>query len=145
MRPAPLPSSSKEPLRHPDELSEHARRALSSQIARPLQMEPGTINAITMDPMLEQQIAQGLRKSQTEILLAIEPGLARHIMDTLSNLIQKMISSGLPPVVICSPQIRLAFRRFYSSTFAELSVLSFNEIPNRVDIKNVGIIPAQAQ
>src|SRR5688500_18684459 len=49
--------------KNPDELSEHARRALGSQIAKPFQMENGGIRAITLDPRLEQQIAQGVRQT----------------------------------------------------------------------------------
>lgn len=130
--------------KNPDELSEHARRALSHQIAKPLQVEPGAIRAITLDPKLEVQIAQGLRQSQTEVSLAMEPTLVRHLMETLSHLMQQMIGSGFPPVLVCSPQIRLAFRRFFSTTFSDLCVLAFNEIPPRVDIKSMGIIPAAA-
>jgi flagellar biosynthesis protein FlhA len=91
---------------------------------------------------LEQQIAQGLRQSQSEITLAIEPRLARHLVEALSQFVQKLVSGGYPPVVICSPQIRLAFRRFFASTFADLAVLSYNEVPSKVDVQNAGVVPA---
>jgi flagellar biosynthesis protein FlhA len=47
----------------PDELSEHARRALGMQITKPFQTENGALRAITMDPRLEQLLAQGVRQS----------------------------------------------------------------------------------
>jgi flagellar biosynthesis component FlhA len=40
-------------------------------------------------------------------------------METLSKYVQQMLSAGHPPVVLCSPQIRLAFRRFFETTFAD--------------------------
>jgi flagellar biosynthesis component FlhA len=49
--------------------------------------------------------------------------------------------AGMPPVVMCAPQIRLGFRRFFETAFAELTVLSYAEISPRVDIQNAGILP----
>lgn len=123
-----------------DELSEHARRALGLQIARNFQDEKGRLHAITLDPTLEQQIAQGIRQSPHEISLTMEPRLAKHLIDSLSKRIQSMLGEGLSPVVLCTPQIRLAFRRFFETTFNELAVLSYSELPPRIEILNSGII-----
>jgi len=127
--------------KNPDELSEYARRAVGPQLAKPYQVENGRMRAITLDPRLEQQIAQGLRQSPTEIALTLEPRLARHLMDALSKFIQQMLAAGQPPVIVCGPAIRLGFRRFFESTFTDLAVLSYSEIPPRVDVQNAGVIP----
>jgi flagellar biosynthesis protein FlhA len=128
--------------KNPDELSEHARRALGSQIVKPFQNDTGSLQAITLDPRLEQQIAQGVRQSPTEISLMMEPKLARHVVDSLSKRIQHLLTVGQPPVVMCAPHIRLAFRRFFETTFSELTVLSYAEVPARIEIQNAGIIPS---
>lgn len=127
--------------KNPDELSEHARRSLGPQIIKPYQGQNGSLQAITLDPRLEQQIAQGVRQSPTEVSLMMEPKLARHVVDTLSQRIQHLLTSGQPPIVMCAPQIRLAFRRFFETTFADLTVLSYSEVPSRIEIQNAGIIP----
>ncbi len=127
--------------KNPDELSEYARRAVGPQIAKPFHGESGKLRAITLDPRLEQQITQGLRQSATEIALTLEPKLARHLMEGLSRFIQQMLAAGHPPVVLCAPAIRLAFRRFFESTFTDLAVLSYSELPPRLDVQNVGVIP----
>jgi flagellar biosynthesis protein FlhA len=127
--------------KNPDELSEYARRALGAQIIKPYQSEKGGLQAITLDPRLEQQIAQGVRQSPTEISLTLEPKLARHVVDTLSQRLQQLLSAGQPPVVLCAPQIRLAFRRFFETTFSELTVLAYTEVPARVEIQSNGTIP----
>ena len=49
--------------------------------------------------------------------------------------------AGQPPVVLCAPQIRLAFRRFFETTFSELTVLAYTEVPARVEIQSSGTIP----
>ncbi len=129
--------------KNPDELSEHARRGLGAQIIKPYQAENGSLQAITLDPKLEQQIAQGMRQTPTEISLMMEPRLARHVVETLSQRIQALLSAGQAPIIMCAPQIRLAFRRFFETTFSDLTVLSYAEVPSRVQIQNAGVIPSQ--
>jgi len=128
--------------KNPDELSEFARRALGSQITKPFQNENGALRAITIDPKLEQQLTMGVRQSLSEIALIIEPRLARHVIETLSKFVQQMISAGQQPVVLCAPQLRLAFRRFFENSFSDLAVLSYSEIPARVQIQNAAVIPS---
>ncbi len=128
--------------KNPDELSEHARRALGSQITKPYQMATGSVRAITLDPRLEQQLAQGLRQSPTEVTLVMEPRLARHLVDSLTKFVQQMLSAGHPPVVLCAPQLRLAFRRFFEGTFHDLAVLSYAEIPARIEVQNAAVVGA---
>ncbi len=127
--------------KNPDELSEYARRALGPQITRTYQGNNGGLRAITFDPKLEQQLAQGLRQSATEVALVVEPKLARHVMDILSKAVQQMLSAGHPPVLLCAPPLRLAFRRFFEATFSELAVLSYAEIPPRIQIQTAAVIP----
>ena len=126
--------------KNPDELSEHARRALGPQIVKPCQDDRGVLKAITLDPRLEQEIAKGVRQSQTEIALLLDPRLARHLVENLSKMIQSLLASGQAPVVLCGPHIRLAFRRFFEATFSDLTVLSYSEVPSRVDIQSAGTL-----
>jgi flagellar biosynthesis protein FlhA len=127
--------------KNPDELSEHARRALGPQLSRPFRAENGSLRAITIDPKLEAQLTQGVRQSANEVALVIEPRLARHIIDSLSRFIQQMLATGQQPVILCAPPLRLAFRRFFESTFSDLAVLSYSEIPPKVQVQNAAVIP----
>jgi flagellar biosynthesis protein FlhA len=127
--------------KNPDELSECARKALGNLLAKPFQSESGSLRAITLDPKLEQQIANGMRHTQNEVSLLLDPNLARHVINYLSKHIQQMLSAGQPPLVLCAPQIRLAFRRFFETTFADLNVLAYTEIPSRVEIQSSAVVP----
>ena len=128
--------------KNPDELSEHARRALGAQLTKPFQNETGGLRAITIDPRLEAQLALGVRQSSNEVALVVDPKLARHVVDALSKFVQQMIAAGQQPVVLCAPQLRLAFRRFFENTFSDLAVLSYAEIPARVQVQNAAVIPS---
>ncbi len=127
--------------KNPDELSEHARKALGSQLTKPFQNQNGGIRVITIDPRLEQQLTQGVRQSSTEMALIIEPKVARHVVEILTKFVQQMLSAGHQPVILCAPQLRLAFRRFFENTFSNLAVLSYAEIPSRMQIQNAAVIP----
>ena len=127
--------------KNPDELSEHARRALGAQLTRPFQGDNGMVRAITIDPRLEAQLTQGVRQSASEVALVVEPRIARHVIDSLSRVIQQMLAAGQQPVILCAPQLRLAFRRFFENTFTDLAVLSYAEIPPRVQVQNAAVIP----
>ncbi|MES1181089.1 MAG: flagellar biosynthesis protein FlhA, partial [Verrucomicrobiota bacterium] len=83
--------------KNPDELSEHARKALGAQFTKPFQNENGGLRAITIDPKLEQQLTQGVRQSPTEIALVIEPKIARHVVEALSKFVQQMLAAGHQP------------------------------------------------
>jgi flagellar biosynthesis protein FlhA len=126
--------------KNPDELSEHARKALGAQLTKPFQGDGNLVRAITLEPRLEQQISQGLRQNSNEVALMLDAKLARHVNDSLSKLIQQMINAGYAPLVLCAPQIRLAFRRFFEPTFADLNVLSYTEVPARVEVQSTGMI-----
>ena len=126
--------------KNPDELSEQARRAVCSQIVKPFQGENGALWCIHLDPRLEQQLLQGVRQSATEVALLLDPRLARQVVDALSKLVQQMLAAGHPPLVLCAPNLRLAFRRFFEATFSDLSVVSYAEVPNRVEVKSAGLL-----
>lgn len=128
--------------KNPDELAEYARKALAPQIVRNYQTETGAIKAITLDPKLEHQIAQGVRQSPVEISLVMDQKLTHHIVQWLSKAVQQMLSSGYPPVVLCAPHIRLPFKRFFETTFSDLVVLAYNEIPPKTEIQPAAVIPS---
>jgi flagellar biosynthesis protein FlhA len=127
--------------KNPDELSEYARRALGPQLIKPYQVEPGKLRVITLDPRLEADLTQGLRQLPTETSLSIEPRLARHLAENLSKGIQQLASLGHPPVMLCAPPLRLPLRRFFEATFSDLAVLSYSEIPPKVQVHPAAVIP----
>lgn len=126
--------------KNPDELSEQARQALSNAIAKPWKGEDGYIHTLSLDPEIERAISEGIRKSATEVALVLEPNFAWKLVDAFSMAIQKMTASGFHPVLVCGPQIRIALYRFLKSTFSDLAVIGFTEIPNSIPLKNFAVV-----
>ncbi|MDD2709681.1 MAG: flagellar biosynthesis protein FlhA [Verrucomicrobiae bacterium] len=131
--------------KNPDELSEHARKSLPFELVRNV-VTGGQNNlaAITLDPELEQRLAQSMRQNQHEVTLALDPGLARHLINQLGEKTKQMASRGIQPLLLCSPIIRLALRRFFEGTFRNLTILAYNELPERTEIQTMGMVPNAA-
>jgi len=122
--------------KNPDELSEHARLALSKSIAKPYLGEDGLLHTLSLESSLERQISEGIRKTANELTLVLEPGIAIQLIEAFSLGIQQMTASGLHPVLVCSPQIRLPLYRFLQPTFPNLVVISIMELPRELSLKN---------
>ena len=127
--------------KNPDELSEQARRVLGSEIVKPFLSDENEVRAVTMEPWLEEEIAKGLQKTATESVLFMEPKLAQHMTHHLATAVQPMIASGQQPVVLCSTQIRLGLRRFFSANFPEIAFIAYEELPPKVGIQSTSAIP----
>lgn len=125
-----------------DDLSEFARKALGPTLSRPFETETGGVQAITLDPALEQELAKGLRQNANEVSLAVDPSLAEMMVRNLSEAVKGMMASGRPPLLLCAPQLRLAVRRFLAATFSELAVLAYSEIPPRMEVQRAAVITA---
>ena len=128
--------------KNPDELSEQARRSIGVQVVKPYLDESGNLPSITLDPWLEEEMVKGIRPSQNEMQLLIDPKIAEHLSHQLHQAIQPMIAEGKPPVIICSAMIRAGLRKFFAAKFPELAFLSYEELPPKIEIVPVASIPA---
>ena len=119
-----------------------ARRAIGAQIVKPFQDEQGAVAAVTLDPWLEEDLVKGLRTTQNETLLLIEPKMAEHLTHHYAQAIQPLLAEGASPVVICSGTIRSGLRKFFAAKFPELAFLSYEELPPKVEIVPVATVPS---
>jgi flagellar biosynthesis protein FlhA len=126
--------------RNVDILSEYCRQALARTICRQYQNDEGMINVITVNPNLEQAIANSVEDSDQGSYLAIDPDLAQKIFDSLSQQIEKSSMYGAQPVVLTTAPVRLHFRRLTERSIPGLVVLSYNEIVPDVKVRSVGVV-----
>jgi flagellar biosynthesis protein FlhA len=126
--------------KNPDDLSEHVRRRLGDYFVPGLESAPGTIEAITLDPRVEQHLVTRVHRTAYDLTLTLDPGLAQHLLTELNLRVGDMSARGLQPVLITTTEIRLPFKRFFEPSVPRLVVLSYQELPARVEIRAVGII-----
>ena len=122
-----------------DYLTEQVRQALSRSICKQNLADTGELLAVTLDPEVENTIAQGVSPDGSS--LTLNPEFTRKLLDTLNYELEKAISSsGNQPVLLCSSPIRLPFRRLIERTYPQIAVMSYNEISNNVKAKSIGVI-----
>jgi flagellar biosynthesis protein FlhA len=126
--------------KNPDDLSEQVRRRLGTYFVESYECEPRMIKGLTLEPRLEQSLIQRIQRTHFEVMLAIDPQTAQFLMQELTVRSNQMAELGLTPIVIVSSDLRLAFKRFFESSFPKLVVLSYQELPAQTEIQSVGII-----
>ncbi len=129
--------------REPDVLSEYARMALKRQITESAKDGYGRINVFTIDPAVEQSLADSVQNTKQGLMLAIDPALAEALLAKIGEQIDVQQRNGVVPACICSPNIRLALRRLVEARYPLLSVLSYNEILPDVEVMSTGMVRLQ--
>lgn len=128
----------------PAKLSEYVRQALARSLCQPYRDARGTIHAMTVDPALEDVLANSFESSERGPIVRLTPQAIHGINQELSRQAQKMSRQGLPPVVVCAPRLRQLLRHISSTALPKLAVLSLNEIPRDTSVRSVGRVPLNA-
>ena len=125
--------------KHPDDLSEQARRKLGMYFVENY-IHAGYLSAVIIDPKLENELISQIKRTQFEIGLFIEPAVTQELLQHLTPLLNHMQEQSLEPLVLTSNELRLPFKRFFEPSFPKMVVLSYQELPNDIQIRNFGIL-----
>lgn len=120
-------------------LTEAVRSGLGPAISSTFAQE-GRLPVITFDPMLEHQLLESARPSETGTFLAIDPEVAERIVLDVRRLAEAAENRGDNPVLLCAAPIRPAMRRLVVTTIPRLPVLSYNELGDQAVIETVGVV-----
>jgi len=123
-----------------DLLTEYARQALARQITRQYQSPDGTLRVFTLDPAVEQMMADGLRQTEAGIQLIIDPTSVQRILESTREQVERMAAMGCQPVALCSPRVRVHYRRLVEQMIPTLAVLSYNELCSGAKLETVGMV-----
>jgi flagellar biosynthesis protein FlhA len=123
-----------------DLLTEYVRQALARQITKQVTAEDGIIRVITLDPQLEQILLKIQQDAREGAGYSVDPEVVQKIYAKMGELIQKMTGSGHQPVVLCSPPVRLTFRKLTERLSAKLMILSYNELVPEAEVHSVGVV-----
>jgi len=121
-------------------LTEKVREALARQISKQYTEESGFIPAITMDPALEQEIADALHESDRGMTIALPPERVEAFYDRLARALERAAAAGHQAVLLCSPVIRPAVRRLTARVLPRLAVISYNEVAPNAQVQSVGMV-----
>ncbi len=127
-------------------LSEYARQALGRAITAPHLDEQLRLQAITLDPAIEQEVSTSITQTTDGEYLAMDPPRAQAIVTALRAQVEHATARGLrggrAPVLLCSARIRRHLRRLIAQAQPHLAVCSYNEIAPGIDVETIGVIHA---
>lgn len=125
------------------ELTELVRQRLSHGICHGLRGQHEQLSVMSLDPRVESQIAENIRRSDGKGAFVIEPRLAEQLMRKLMPMAESMMRQSLAPVLLCGPEIRRHLKAFTRRTIPRLAVVSVNEVPSTIDLKSFDILTVE--
>lgn len=126
-------------------LTAAVRTSLSRLIIQTLADGVEEIPVLTLDPQLEKMLMQTVQQSQqsgikNEEALILEPQMAEQLQTTLRQSAEQQEAMGNTPILIVSAPIRPMLARFMRYGMVNMSVLSYQEVPDHKRITVVGVI-----
>jgi flagellar biosynthesis protein FlhA len=121
----------------PDALLEAARTALGPALTDPYS-RGDVLHALTLDPAVEHEIADGLRASEQGVVLALDPTLAQRLVSAIAAQVSRVEQRGDVPVLLASGPLRLPLRRLLRQSIPQLPVISYAETSGVGQIETVG-------
>ncbi len=128
--------------RDTDVLTEYVRQGLKRAISGKYFVPNEENFVITVDPKIEQEIMASIKQTESGAYLTLDPQRVRAIMDECGEQMKKMEEQGRTPIVVCSPIVRMYFKKLAEDYFDDLIVVSYNEVEPNVELKSVGMVTA---
>ncbi len=100
----------------------------------------GKLPIITLEPLIEHQLAESLRPSEAGSYLALDPALAEHLAMTVAHEAEAAEMRGLEPVFVCAAQLRASLRRLLKAAAPRLPVLSYTELGGHVELETISVV-----
>lgn len=129
--------------RDTDVLTEYVRQALKRQVSTKYFPAGETTSVVTLDPKTEQEIMASVKSTEQGSYLSLDPEKTGRIMASVKNEVEKLESMGKNPIIITSPIVRMYFKKLTKDYFADLIVISYNEIESNVELQSVGMVTSQ--
>lgn len=121
-------------------LTECVRYGMARKITAPYLNREGNLDVITIDPRLEEVMINSMQKSIHGTYLALGMEMESKICQSLQRNMNIAVRNQCSPVVLISPQCRPAFRRMIELSFPGIAVLSSNDVPVNIQMKQIGRI-----
>jgi flagellar biosynthesis protein FlhA len=120
-----------------DITTEYVRQALKRTITRRF-ADGGQIRVLTLDTETENKIVASVKKSDQGSYLAMDPQTIQLLIASLNEQIDRVKDVIPTPIVLTSPIVRIYFKKLVDQFIPNVTVLSFSEIDNSVQIQAVG-------
>jgi len=93
-----------------------------------------------MSPDIEDKISRSVSHTEHESFVSPDPNLVKKMVTNLQKMISAFAATGLQPIVLCSPNTRIHFRKILEKFYPNLVFLAHNEIAREANIKSLGMV-----
>lgn len=121
-------------------LTEYVRFSLSRTICNTIVDENRTINVVTLDPVIEDIVANNIQKSVQGSFPTVDPDTTTKILEAIKDTVESVYFYNNQPIILVSPNIRPVFRKLIEMVFPQIMIISLNEVPNDVQINSEGVV-----
>jgi flagellar biosynthesis protein FlhA len=121
-------------------LAEYVRHRLSRQICTHYRDDEGQLHVIALDPALEDRIRAGFEHGERGLFLRMSPQAVEATCESIRTQLERLTTSHHLPIVLVSPQIRVALKQLTENHLPQLIVLSFNEVTRDTKIVTLGMV-----
>jgi len=123
-----------------DILTGYVRQNLGRSITKQYQDKDGTITVMLMSPDVEDKINRSIQHTDYESFVLPDPNIVKKLVTSLQRLVNTFTTSGLQPIILCSPNTRIHFRKILEKFYPSMVILSHNEITREANVKSLGMV-----
>ncbi|MBS8263477.1 flagellar biosynthesis protein FlhA [Mesobacillus boroniphilus] len=123
-----------------DILAEYVRQALARQITNQYSRNGETLKVITLSGRVEKVVAEGVQQTEHGNYLSLDPAVSQGILESVANQVEQLSIMEQTPIILCSPAVRMYVRQLTERYFAQIPVLSYNELEANVEVQSVGVV-----
>ncbi len=123
-----------------DILTGYVRQSLARAITRQYADKDGNITVMIMSPDVEDKINRSIQHTDFESFVLPDPNIVNKLVTNLQRLVNAFTTSGLQPIILCSPNTRIHFRKILEKFYPGMVILSHNEITRDVNVKSLGMV-----
>ncbi len=123
-----------------DILTGYVRQSLGRAITRQYQDSEGNITVMIMSPDIEDKISRSISHTEYESFVSPDPNIVKKMVASLQKMVATFTAGGLQPIVLCSPNTRIHFRKILEKLLPNVVILAHNEISREANVKSLGMV-----
>lgn len=123
-----------------DQLTEFVRQRLARTIIKPYLGASNLLPIISLAPAVENMFQESIKRTEQGTYLAMEPGLAHRIIQSINKASEKGIVSEGQAVLLTSPVVRQHLAQLLARFLPTLPVISQAEIPADIRLESVAMV-----
>ncbi len=123
-----------------DLLTEAVRKALARGISARYRTGDGAVPVISLEPRLEELIANSLLQTEQGVQLVMDPRVASAMIEGIAGAIERHPEIAGQPILMTSPTARRHIFKLTHRFIPQLVVLSHNELSADTRVSSIGVV-----